>query len=524
MGYETGFPYSSTLNTWWRGFLYPGDILRIHTSTFYQLSYLIGKMIGMDGSYVPYQVVYAMLWWARGLLLFLILRRFFPHNALIAYMAGALALVHAADGALGWVGQLNQFGFIFWMLLAFYLLLAAFQAERNVWVVALTLGACFFEQMSLFSYESPLFLLLVFPAALLAVGRRWWKWAFVSAAWYAIPAAYIYLTVKRYLVPGSVTYQQTVMRKGWTVTSLLSDWWFNISASLEFWKWLHPDPPARVLLGVMSAVLVTLGGVAVLVLANGVRKRRPFTENASAWGLLVGAGFMAVVLSFPAYLLLDSARWLWRTQFLSGVGAAVFFTALLGLISYKVRWQTGKAAILLIGGAAIVYCGSLRALQLGAIHRLGWERHRTAILEVLRLAPSVKPNTVVVLSNVPKALDPFGDDMWFDLALRLVYPGIPVVGVYYYTDGTPAPGDALSPAGDRWKWNGAAGYPPVFEETSLANTIVVAFDPSGKGTLESVLPAFLCLKGCDAGSYNPRALITGQIAPSAKRRYRPDAR
>jgi len=33
--------------------------------------------------------------------------------------------------------------------------------------------------------------------------------------------------------------------------------------------------------------------------------------------------------------------------------------------------------------------------------------------------------------------------MWLDLALRLVYPGIPVAGLYYYADGTPGPGDGF---------------------------------------------------------------------------------
>jgi hypothetical protein len=40
-------------------------------------------------------------------------------------VAGALVIVHSSDGALQWVGQMNQFGFIFWMLLAFYLLTRA---------------------------------------------------------------------------------------------------------------------------------------------------------------------------------------------------------------------------------------------------------------------------------------------------------------------------------------------------------------------------------------------------------------
>src|SRR5437879_1055013 len=77
---------------------------------------------------------------------------------------------------------------------------------------------------------------------------------------------------------------------------------------------------------------------------------------------------------------------------------------------------------------------NLSAIQKGGFHRWIWERHRTAILQILRIAPSVKPGTVIVLANVPKDNDPFGHTMWLDLAIRLSYPRVPVDGVYFYAD------------------------------------------------------------------------------------------
>ena len=106
--YETGFPYGSENTTWQEGFLYRPDPLRIHTNTFYQLSYLIGEALGVGGSYVPFQAVYAVLWWARGLLVFLILLRFLPECLSVCYAAGALVVTHASDGALQWVGQCSD--------------------------------------------------------------------------------------------------------------------------------------------------------------------------------------------------------------------------------------------------------------------------------------------------------------------------------------------------------------------------------------------------------------------------------
>src|SRR5262252_3851318 len=112
---ETVFAYMSMSLDRWGGFLYTADPLRIHTNTFYQLSYVLSELFGVTGSYVPYEIVYAVLWWARGFLVFLLVRRFFPDRDEVAYVAGALVIVHASDHALQWVGQLNQFGMIFWM-------------------------------------------------------------------------------------------------------------------------------------------------------------------------------------------------------------------------------------------------------------------------------------------------------------------------------------------------------------------------------------------------------------------------
>ena len=64
---------------------------------------------------------------------FLIVRRLFPTLPLLAYAAGALVIVHASDHALNWVGQLNQFGVMFWTLLAVYLLVVALQQASTKW-------------------------------------------------------------------------------------------------------------------------------------------------------------------------------------------------------------------------------------------------------------------------------------------------------------------------------------------------------------------------------------------------------
>jgi hypothetical protein len=247
-----------------------------------------------------------------------------------------------------------------------------------------------------------------------------------------------------------------------------------------------------------------------------------FVGPARPWWVLLAVGFVLLVLSFPVYLLLDSARGLWRTQFLSGIGAGLVLTAVMGLASRAFGRSMLRTTSFLILVGVIVFFGSLSAIQKGGFHRWIWERHRTAILEILRIAPSVKPSTVIVLANVPKDNDPFGHAMWLDLALRLSYPGIPVDGVYFYADGTPGPGNGFKAEGDRWRWD-RIGFPAAMHGTAISNTVIVDFDPSGIGRLEKTMSPFVCRAVCAVGSYNPTAVITGPISPRTVRRYVLDA-
>ena len=522
---ETAFPYMSETTSALKGFLYPGDALRIQMNTFYQLPYLIGKAIGVQGSYVPYQVVYAVLWWARGFLVFLILRKLLPGSLSVCYAAGALVVLHASDGAVGWIGQMNQFGFIFWMVLAFYLLTLGAESAKWAWAALFVIAAGLCEYMSLWSYESQLPLMLVLPLGLLFRWRSWRKLAFIYGAWYCIPAIYIRLTILRYVNSAGHTYQQSVMRKGWSWRSLLGDWFFNIAASLEFWKWPRGNwkaPKSEVyLLALLAALVFIACGLAFMRLTRENRRPNPFVESMRTWWTLLGVGFILVALSFPAYLLLDSARELWRTQFLSGIGAGLVLAALCGLASHPFVRRTAKIALFLAFGAGIAFFGSASAIQKCAFERWLWERHRVAIKEILDVAPSVEPNTVIVLTNVPKDNDPFENQMWLDLALRLAYPGIPVGGVYFYADGTPGPGDSWKAGGKSWTWDGT-GIQPVFPATGLANTLVVDYEPSGRGKLATAWPAFVCQTRCAIELYHPDTRVTGPISPIASRRYRLD--
>lgn len=521
--YETGLVYTSEISTWWNGFLNGSDHLRIYTSIFYQAAYLMGELSGFAGSFVPYQIVYAVLWWARGFLFFLIGRRLLPGRDMFWYVVGALLLVHSSDEAVGWVGQLNQFGFMFWLLAAFYMLLVAFEQTGRLRILLYLVTVAVFEHLSLWSYEGQIAVACIAPLLLLGQQRFRRRWFFLAGVWYVVPVIYIAVAMARYARSGGYTYEQSVLRKTWSAGVILSDWLFNISASLRFWTWPGAQPakvPASALgLAATLAVASFLAGMALLVRLRREKDSGWIPARRTLWAALF-AGLALLVSSFPVYVMLESARSLWRTQILSGFGAALALGAAIGLCASYARktWlQVGTIAVL---AALVTGYGSYGALKKGAFHRAVWERHRTMMAQVLGVAPRLEPGTLVILTGVPKdkSRDPFlGDNMWFDMALRLAYPGTRVAGVYFFEDGQAAPGANLkiTPSGE---WSVRGGFYQA--AGSVSAILVLACNAQGSVLFAQTLPGFLGVDKAEERLYNPRARIeNGSPSPRAVRRY-----
>ncbi|HLK18713.1 MAG TPA: hypothetical protein VKT81_07145 [Bryobacteraceae bacterium] len=434
--YETGFVYTSEISTWWNGFLNGADHLRIYTSIFYQVAYLMGQLSGFAGSWVPFQITYAALWWARGFLVFLIGRRIVPGQDVFWYLAGALVLTHSSDFATGWAGLLNQSGYTLWMPLAFYLLVVALEQSERWRADSALLAAIFFEHLSLWSFESQLVILLVAPLLLFwRYPHPWRSRKAIAAAWYILPVIYVFATYRKYANSGGKTYQQTILRKVWGVTPVLSDWAFNVAASLKFWTWRGSDT-AHATLPQLAVPTVLAIVVFVLGLLCLMRADSRWTPGWRTLGLTLLIGSILLVLSFPAYLILESAASLWRTQILSSFGAGLVLAAAIGFLASVASRKWVRASILTALGALVAGYGAFSAVKKCAFHEWVWERQHAAMAQVLEIAPRLKDGTRVVLIDVPRGDDPFlNENEWFNMALRLAYPGTKVSGHYSY-DGT----------------------------------------------------------------------------------------
>ena len=117
----------------------------------------------------------------------------------------------------------------------------------------------------------------------------------------------------------------------------------------------------------------------------------------------------------------------------------------------------------------------------------------------------MKAGTLVILTNVPRANDPFlHDNMWFEMALRLSYPGTSVEGIYFYDDGAPPrPGDLK-----------------LLANGHVDAMLVLNYQRQDLVSVARSLPGFLKIDEKGARVYNPEARIeSGGPDPRAVRRY-----
>jgi hypothetical protein len=134
------------------------------------------------------------------------------------------------------------------------------------------------------------------------------------------------------------------------------------------------------------------------------------------------------------------------------------------------------------------------------------------------VAPKVKPKTLIVLVDIPKNADPFGDNMWFDVALRLAYPGNVVSGLYFYAGGTPSPGSNLVFRSGKWELTNN-GFPTLLSGAGVSQTLFIQYDENGCAKLRDAVPSFLRQNNSNQ-VYAPSSLIEkGSPSLRAARRY-----
>jgi len=524
MPYETEFVYSSDSDGPLAGFFYWPFLLRLHIRFFFHLSWLIGEALGISGSYVPYTAMYAALWWFRGLVVFMLLERFLPAWPAFRFLAGALVIFHAADRSLLWIGQMNQQGFLLWILLSFSCLVAAYQSPDPLRRAACMLGGMFFQHLTLWTYESPIFVICAAPLLLLPLRPKRNQWIRFTAAWAIVPATYAALTLRLYMVATNIDYQSSMLRKDLTAANLTVDFFYNLWHTLNFWRWQDVSanqfaPQGLFYLVTLSAVFFFAG--LALFAVRQFRAQGAVLPAPRSLLAVAAAGLLYCAFSFPPYLILEDARTAWRTLLLSGPGAMVALAAGIALLAGRLpgRRLPLAAAILLALPAGLF--GAKAALHFGAAHRHRWEIQRVVVAGIINAAPRLQPYTLVFLLNMPKQGDPFGENLWFDKVFRLYNPGVPVAGAYFHEDGTPSVDNHWAIENGEWVWK-RPRQPQMFERTCLQNTLLIDYSGGHPRVLNQWTPAPFAGPELTNVHYNPALrIIPEPPVPQAVRRYGP---
>ncbi|MCC6292142.1 MAG: hypothetical protein IT164_05800 [Bryobacterales bacterium] len=483
MPYETTLVWNSETTPFPQSMLYADDALRPFTSVFYDLGYRLSVVLGVQGSYLGIQLVYLALLWARAYLLYLGVAALTPGAPWLSFLAGVFMLVNAADLAAMWVGQLNQYGYMFWLALAFWAMVRGTEPDSvSAKFSALALVSGY---LCLYSYESPIFLLSLLPVLLGAVDRRRVRQHLVlHVIWYSLIAHFTYRFLLRYYLAAQTTYQAKVMRQEFALWGVLREWAGQVGHSIFAWRW-GTGPHWPELTAPVALAVIAFAGAAWLLRREefDVREQTRVARRALPVGLL------ACIFSFPAYLFLPGGGGLWRTQFLSAFGAGVALAALVLIVA---AWGRPGKAMAAMASLLILCLGVDTLVDDARAHWRVWERHRGVMAGLLAVAPAVAEGTAVILTGVPRKEDPFGDNMWFDFAVRLAYPGRQVIGAYQYSDGGVSPSYPLDLEREpgKWVWNGK-GMPPLVTGGPAESVLLAAMDGDGRVRLLNVWPANL---------------------------------
>lgn len=366
---------------------------------------LAGNLV--TGHFVMHGVYLAL----TGVVVFLIVRRLQPDERVLAWMAGAFAAIWAPRDRLrlATVQMLPYSGFMLGLLLAI-LLLVEWWRQRRWW--ALAAGSAL-ALVTVRGYEGALPLLLGAPLLLAPVAPMRVGWAWVPAWYGALGVAVVQAIGALGAAPETLEYQARLgldldpMSVG---RRMIQHYGFSLLPLFQT-PW---DELARV--AVLPAVAVFWVALACFVLRDEepVRGRRQAYAIAMALGLtlaFIGAAPFAVS---PALTSPD------RTQFLPAPGTGLFLAAAALWVGswLPARWRLLGVALL---GGWVVWVGTARvlAMQRRWDTRSTFTAQRRLLRELTRLAPDLRPNTLVILVDRTGSWGPID----FGHAIEYLYTG-----------------------------------------------------------------------------------------------------
>ena len=494
--------------------LYPHDYMRAFNSLFLGASHLLS--FG-NGSYVVYTVIYGLLWWGKGMAMFGLLWQLFPSYPLVAFMVGALAIVHTSDYAYSFLGQMHQLGFVCFLALSVFFLVAGWKSDLQKHQRIFYTLALVAQFITLWTYEAHFFLVLAVPVILFVSRPRLNRQLLMtSALWYVLPAIYGCLLVLQYLVKKANNYQTGILRHNMSPSGIVQDWIAHIEYSLRFWDWVPLANKTGI--GSLAPIIASLSVVAFVI---GVQLLSPsglmslkIPPMRSLWlSLVVGGLFL--ILSFPVYTLIATNREYWRTQILGALSAAVVLVALVLLLSYCFPKPNYRPVVAIVACSIILFSGVQSGVHLQSTFDYFWNIQRQTMTRLAQIIPDVKDQTLILMVGTPQQGHPFMYyTIWFDFPLKIMYPNRSIAGYFINASGE-------LPPDIRWQFTSqgmevsesttqiteSAMQIRGFKQVNYDQIIALQYTPTGQLELLKEIPVRLLPKSVQATGYDPENRI-----------------
>lgn len=512
---ESGMPWLSDTRGVFEGFLYLeptiGDPLRLLTAVPFHLGHLTSKLLGIGGSYLGYEIVFCLLWLARGLLVYTLVVLLFPKEVLLGLLCAFAAVAHAGDILMLKIAFMHQMATPVWSLVALVCLAGAWRTEPRAWQAVLALSSGLFTLLAVFAYEAAYPWLLAAPVLMFLIVRPAPELGVLTSfPLYLSAAAFTYQAVNRYLLEGGRGYgsYQASTLSGFEFRAYLEAFAAQTGHALFFWKW--PGnwdflPPA---------VTIASGAIAVGVLLLGTGLSLPRGDQQRSFkaaGLALGFGLLgtAAGLGVTSMMMLKAP---WRTQMIAYPMAGITIGAATALIVLLLaQRRTFALAVVGLFGASLMATGAIRTEPLRRVAAAEWRMQRDAMSQVTTLIPDVRDGTLILLllPEDRRKIDrnPFADlNVWFDFPIRSAYPERTVAGALAFT-GTDFELLDWEVREGRLAFSGK-NVRPMFSSAGVDQLVILGMDDLGTIRILETLPSGLALLQ-RAEKYDPDSRIEG---------------
>jgi len=348
-------------------------------------------------------------------LVFALVRRLVPGNLLLAFMAGAFTAIWApTDHArLNTLGLTAYSGHTLGTLLAIVLFVEAWIRRR----AALLATAMLMALVSARGTEAAVPLLVGAPLLLrwLRRGEMRWRWSWI-AAWECVPLVAGALALWPVVFPPAEGSRQHALgldvRPAAMLGRLLEQFGFHLLPVVT----TPPSELAHPAVALSAAVCWLFFRLVAAASAPipGREQRRPLAG-------LVALGVVLAALGYAAFCMTGSLALPVRTQFFAGPGIALALSAavFLALTVVPPRWRQVAGGALMAWVVA-VGMGRTLAMQRDWAAWGSFPAQNSVLSQLTELAPGLKPNTLVLLLDDPRA---FKATFTFRHAVSYLYPG-----------------------------------------------------------------------------------------------------